>query len=162
MSKYLRIERENVFIDILYKMKQNHCGLIIDGFSSNFIDFQNIVDGNHFNSMSFDQKMNFNGLIKYSDFYTTANGVYIDIENRKMIFLADDFNEILGEDIFKIIPDLHRLEKFGFEMEALDFLYEELFIDENKIFPDFTHEEWKIFIEKNLQNNGLVYVENDE
>jgi hypothetical protein len=161
MTKYYKITNENVFIKILMKMKPNHVSLSSEALTW-MINYQNIMNINHFNNLSEDERFGFSGLIHYDDdYYTTRNGLFIDIDTKKMIYLCDDFDDLYGENIFSILPALNKLEKFGYDYESFEFLYDFFYLNENKMLPEFRDEEWKEFLEKNIQKSGIICIEED-
>ncbi len=156
MVKYLRVENCNALENLIYKMKPEHSSIKVSNLNDwmeKAMNSQKEMDSHEFKKNTFSEKLSYKGLVKYPDYYTTANGVVIDVENKKFIQLNDFFE--FGVDIFEIIPELKNLSKLAdFDLESL---YEYYFLREDKKMEGFTDEEWQEFIQKGLNNGALTW-----
>ena len=112
------------------------------------------MESSEFSKCNFNEKLYFQGIVKFPDHYETPNGIILDIENNKYISLdIDKFYKycISLEDIFPQIKKLYEFES-GLEIEA-SYSY----IDPRKKFPTFSEQEWNEFIEKGLENGGFEW-----
>jgi len=158
MPIYLRVKNTNIIENIIYKMKPDHSSLEVKDLNDWMEKAVNNYSASNedFSKLNFNQKLSFKGIVKYDDYYTTGNGILIDIEKKKSIRLSENFYKYCI-DIFEIIPELKKLEKLAdFDLEAL---YDYYFISDVKNFPDFTQEEWEDFIDKGLDKKGLEWTE---
>ena len=160
MSRYLRLNKNtNIFANIIYKMKPEHISLNVqelnDWMEDAILNYS--ASNEEFSKLSLFEKLGFKGLVKYDDYYTTSNGILIDIEKRKCIYLSRDFYESCCINIFEIIPELKKLEKLAdFELDAL---YDYHFVSDVKKFPDFTQQEWEDFLDECIDKEALLWTE---
>lgn len=159
MSRYLRVENRNIIENIIYKMKPDHFSITIKDLN----DWMEKAVENYsasaedFSKLNFHEKLCFKGIVKNDDYYTTGNGILIDIEKRKYIQLSGDFYKYCCVDIFEIIPELKKLEKLAdFQLDAL---YDYYFISDIKKFPNFTQEEWEDFLDEAIDKKALEWTE---
>ena len=140
MVRYLRVQNTTVVENIIYKMKPEHSSLEVQDLKDWMEEAVNNYSASNkdFSELNFQQKLGFKGIVKYDDYYTTGNGLLIDVEKNKYIRLSENFYNYCV-DIFELIPELKKLEKLAdFDLEGL---YDFSFISDVKKFPDLTQEE---------------------
>jgi len=103
----VRVENCHALENLIYKMKPDHSSIKVSDLNDwmeKAMNSQTEIDSHEFKKNTFSEKLSYKGLVKYPDYYTAANGVVIDVENKKFIQLNDFFE--FGVDIFEIIPGL--------------------------------------------------------
>ncbi len=161
MVKYLRINNSdsNKFLNLLYKMKPTHSSLKVQELKDWMKEEINkyVIDRCEFAKCSFQEKLVYKGIVQHEDYYTTSNGVLLDIDNSKFIQFNPSTFYSYCEDIFNIIPELRKLDLLAnFDLVGL---YDHNFINKDKKFPDFSDEEWNELIEKSLKIDALSWTE---
>lgn len=145
---YLNIISEERLCDELYEIKPKHQFLYYSTPMIN-IDFTNILTEIEYNEY---KKKNiytsFDGLIDYGrGLLRTYNGTRFDkLTNCYVSFNTyDDDNDDYFKFLSDIIPEIDNL--------APDLVYDSVFINSNKLWPDFSQEEWERFVNKCIKEN---------